>query len=128
MAFLGNDYDGMLKECKFTCYCSFASKQEFIGIEWIRKLYEINRDHELGLFECFVRYSDKSSDESLPTISGRFLLSEPLIDRFNGDFVASRVAKESWEKIYICGPPVMNHVLINELEKKEVKNEKVIII
>lgn len=56
------------KEFSFKIFASFINLEEFIGHDWITRLYQICKTHNLVLFDIAVRYSDKFVDPILPNI------------------------------------------------------------
>jgi len=93
---------------KLVIFASFQNEEEFIGADWIRKLYQISKTQNLGLFDISVRYSNNASDSEIPTISGlKYHLLK--LGRFDTEFLSKHlIPRDEIQKVYICGPPAMN--------------------
>ena len=90
------DYSKFYPNAKFKLFGGFRTLEDFVGWEWIEKLYEINDDYELGFFDCLVRFSD-SSEMQVPLVA----------EHFDEKFIERNVMREgkSVDKVIICGPP-----------------------
>ena len=64
----------MLQGFSLRMYGAFANEEEFIGIEWIRRLHEISKANNLNLFSMQVRYTNKHIDPVLDPINSNFCL------------------------------------------------------
>ena len=90
------DYTQFYPGAKFKLFAAFKSLEDFVGYNWIEKLYEINEEYSLGIFDCLVRFSDKSEME-VPMTS--FYYDE--------EFVKRNIlrADNPVDKVIVCGPP-----------------------
>ncbi|CAK71902.1 unnamed protein product (macronuclear) [Paramecium tetraurelia] len=110
-------YDQLEESFEFTLLASFQNEEEFIGKDWIRKLYQINQTNNLKLFNMQIRYSDSTLDTVIPAFRSRF--NEELVRQHLGDFN---------KKVYICGPPNMIYSLTQIISKTEQDQTKVMIV
>ncbi|CAD8078937.1 unnamed protein product [Paramecium sonneborni] len=110
-------FDQLDESFEFTLLASFQNEDEFIGKEWIRKLYSISKTNNLKLFDMQIRYSDSKLDTIIPAFRGRF--SEDFVKQHLGDYN---------KKVYICGPPNMIYSLTQIISKTEQDQTKVMIV
>ena len=95
----GEDYAGTFGDnFKVTLYAAFANPKEFLGSDIILPLYKLCKENDLPFFNMTIRYS-RSDELDYPTTN----------ERFNDSFCSSCLKQnENIEKIFICGPPIMN--------------------
>jgi len=74
---LGDDFE-------FSLNGTFLNEEEFIGREWIRQLYKINKENNLKFFNMQLRYSNGKLDDAIPTFQNRF--SQEFVLKELGDF------------------------------------------
>jgi NAD(P)H-flavin reductase len=76
------DYESFFPNANFTFYGAFREPNDFYGQDWIGEMYQLNREHNLGYFDCEVRV--KSQFETrYPVRNGRFdkrFLKKVLVD------------------------------------------------
>ncbi|CAD8175047.1 unnamed protein product [Paramecium pentaurelia] len=104
-------------EFEFILLASFQNEEEFIGKEWIRKLYQINKDNKLKLFDMKIRYSDGQLDQTIPAFH----------NRFTEEFVKSLLVDFN-KNIFICGPPNMISSLTQIISQTNQDQQKVVIV
>ncbi len=112
------DYVGSLNnDFKLILFASFANDEEFIGSEIITKLYEIVKERNFNWFDMKIRISSKETHfKQIPLIKSFF----------DENFIDENIEKgERLKKIYVCGPPVMNKKLFEDLKKFQI-NESII--
>ena len=59
------DYTQLFPGAQFTYYGAFREKEDFVGYEFISKLYSLSQKQNLDLFDCLVRL--KGAEIDLPT-------------------------------------------------------------
>ena len=87
---------------KFVLFCSFPNRKDSIALEMLEGLQEITAKKECNNFELVLRIS-----------------SEQKGSRWDSDFIRRQVAIQKatrLNKIYVCGPPVMNELFDRTLD------------
>lgn len=103
---------------KVTLYAAFANPKEFLGSDIILPLYKLTKEHELPFFDMKIRYS-RADELDYPTTS----------ERFDSSFVSSCLKQnENLEKIFVCGPPVMNKDIPQHFSKLGLSKDKVVLM
>ena len=109
------------KNFKVILFGAFLNEVEFLGLEIVKQLYNINKRHNLNLFDMVIRLSDKGA--SLDSLE-----STLTTEIFDEKFVKSRVNYTSLSRVWICGPPGMNNSVPKALELLGVSRSKICIV
>ena len=102
------DYAGAFNNnFKLVLFGSFANDDEFLGSDIICKLFEVVKEKNYKWFDMKIRISDKNTKfKNIP-------LTKMYFDR---NFLSENITnEENLKKIYVCGPPVMNKKMHEEL-------------
>ncbi|EAS06749.3 DOMON domain protein (macronuclear) [Tetrahymena thermophila SB210] len=112
------NYNKYFEGCQFTVYCAFLSLDDFVGKEWVLFLNQLSKQTQNNLFKLVLKVSKGQMPENVEKL------------KFRGfqDLITSEINNESFDKIYICGPPVMFNSTIEALQKKQVENTKIFIV
>ena len=111
------DYNSIFPGSKFKLFCAFRSLEDFIGWQWIDKLSELSKKTGEGFFECI---SCVPSDVNLKGIVNTK-------ERFNAQFFKKHISKNV-DKIWICGPPVMQAQIYNNLKVNGIDMQKIVYV
>jgi NAD(P)H-flavin reductase len=113
-----NQHDKELdKSFNVTLFAAFATIQDFVGLEMVRKLCEICNIHNKPLFKAYVKLADGTTYNEFT----------PVNTHFTASFVRQHVKDECTERVYLCGPPKMLFDLPISLNEIGIKGERVLI-
>jgi NAD(P)H-flavin reductase len=89
------DYEKILKGASFEFFGSFASKADFVGVEWIEKLYQMSEDGDMGLFRAQIKIEKNQGGVNLPMTNSFF----------NYNFVKEKLFRDGTkpDKLILCG-------------------------
>lgn len=99
-------------------FASFRNIDEFVGGEWIAKLHILNSNLGKDLFKLNIKFSSGQTVKGIPSI----------LQKTFGDIVKEQVGPLKFDKILICGPPIMYGSLLSALNAKQVSNSKICIV
>jgi predicted ferric reductase len=108
------DYASLFPGARFKLLSAFATIEDFNGWDFIDKLAELSKKSGNGLFEAIVR------------IKGGVLFNgiQKYEKYFNKDFYAKHITSKT-EKIWVCGPPVMQAAIFKDLVANGVPMDKI---
>jgi hypothetical protein len=92
---------------KFVLYASFENKKDGLGFDLLEGLYEVTKKLNLKNFDLVIRLSVTGS-------------------RWDADFIKRQIqirSSETIERIWVCGPPVMNELFDKTFEEMRQEGE-----
>ena len=152
------DYAGTFgPNFKISLYAGFANEEEFLGSDIILPLYDLCKENNLTFFDMILRIgkskpkavqsepaqgqkapTDRSEVYLTPATDERLLTSTekdqkkdyPITNkRFDLNFCSQIFKKDSQiEKVFICGPPILNRLIPSYLKELEYKSENIVLV
>lgn len=107
-------YDALFPGAKFKLLCAFRTQEDFIGWEWIDKLATLSNQDGQQFFECTARVKGDIPFKGIKQTK----------DYFNAEFYKKQITS-STEKIWICGPPVMQAKIYEDLKSINIPVDKI---
>ncbi|KAL4435821.1 hypothetical protein ABPG74_015789 [Tetrahymena malaccensis] len=112
------NYNQYFEGCKFTVYAAFQHIDDFIGREWITYLNKLSQQSNNNLFKLVLKISKGKIPENV----------EKLKQNNFCDLILNEINNETYDKIYICGPPIMFNKTIEALQQNKVEKNKICIV
>ena len=103
---------------KVLLFAAFQNQEEFEYVNFILKLYNLNKQYNLNNFDMILKFSDKSKIEGVPMMTGYF----------DDAFFVKNVVPDQCNKIYICGNPAMNKSIPEICLRNQIDKEKICIV
>ncbi|EAS06748.2 DOMON domain protein (macronuclear) [Tetrahymena thermophila SB210] len=111
-------YDQYFQDCKFTVYAAFYQIDDFIGREWIVYLNQLSKLSNNNLFRFVLKLSKGTIPEGI----------EKLKQNNFQELILSEIKSDSYDKIFICGPPIMYNKAMESLEQNKVEKNKIFVV
>ncbi|KAL4484235.1 hypothetical protein ABPG72_003519 [Tetrahymena utriculariae] len=112
------NYNQYFEGCQFTVYAAFLQFDDFVGKEWIMYLNQLSKQAQNNLFKLVLKINNGQIPENV----------EKLQYQGYQELIMNEIKNDSYDKIYICGPPVMFNKTIEALQKNQVESSKIFIV
>ena len=111
------DYDSLFNGASFKLFCGFRTLEDFIGWEWIDKLAELSYQSGQNLFQCVSKLSEKVNFKGIVSTE----------QYFDAEFYSNQISDDT-EKIWVCGPPLMQTKIYEELRSNGISADKIFFV
>ena len=111
------NYSDFYEYTEFVLFASFKNYNDFKHFNWIEKLWSINKEYDLGIFDMVLRFSNESEEPNFeyPVSKKRIL----------GNVIEENVNPNNVKKWLVCGPPKMMEEIGEDLARLGVADEEV---
>lgn len=113
------DYENTFgNKFKVKLFCSLKNEDEFKYLNFIQKLYEINKNNGLSLFDLIMRFDDPSNIHGIPLTKSYF----------DQNFLKENLVLDEIARVFICGNPTMNKFIPDMCQQLNIEKEKIYLV
>ncbi|KAL4435822.1 hypothetical protein ABPG74_015790 [Tetrahymena malaccensis] len=112
------NYNQYFEGCQFTVYAAFQQLDDFVGKEWVMLLNQLSKQTQNNLFRLIIKVNNGQIPEHVEKLQ---------YQSYQG-LIMSEMKNDSYDKIYICGPPIMYNKTIEALQKNQVERSKIFVV
>lgn len=108
------DYPSIFPGARFKLLCAFRTIDDFTGWDWIDKIALMSQQDGDNFFECTARVTGFENFQGITYFR----------EYFNAEFYKTKITPQT-NKIFVCGPPVMQAQIFGDLKSIGIHPEKI---